>query len=67
MNNCEAISKFIVVNYKHGWPEISMTVNKIENPIFTIPEVTEDMSIREEILVWKNKYKEVKSKNITFK
>ena len=33
MKNCEAITKYVAVKYKHGGPQMSMVINKIKNQL----------------------------------
>ena len=67
MKNCEAISKYISVNYNHSVNEKSMVFKKMETPTIDIPEVPEDTSSRVDILIWEKKYKGSNRKYITFK
>ena len=44
VNKCEAITKYIAVNYKQGGPEMAMAINKMDNSTIKAAEVPEDTS-----------------------
>ena len=52
VKNCEAISKYIVVNYYHVGTEMSMSINKIYKPMINVSEVPDDTFSRAEIFIW---------------
>ena len=52
VNNREATSKYITVNYKHGGPEIAMAINNMEKPTINVLEVPEDTANRVDIFTW---------------
>ena len=67
MKNCEAISEFIALNYKHGGTKISVTIKKMEKYTINVPKIPSDTYRRMYISIWEDKYKEAKSKDETFK
>ena len=56
MKSCEEISKFVMVNYKHDGPEISMPIKNMEKPTINFPKFPEDRASRVDIFVCGNKY-----------
>ena len=65
LKNCKAISKFIAVKYKHIIPEIYMAIKNREKPMMNLTAISEDTSIRVEILIGESKYKESNRREIT--
>ena len=39
VENCEAISKYIAVNYKNGGTKMATEINKVDKPTINLPEV----------------------------
>ena len=53
MNKCEAINKYITVNYKHGGTKMSMATKNMEKPTIKVPKVPEEIVSRVDILFGK--------------
>ena len=51
LNNCEEISKYIAVKYKHSGSEMSMAIKKMDKPKINMPEVPEYTSSRVDIFI----------------
>ena len=49
--NCEAISEFIAVKYKHDGIEIDMTTKNMEKANINVPKIPEDIPKRVEIFI----------------
>ena len=57
VNNCESIRNYTAVKYKHGRPEMTMAIKKIDNPTTYVSDFLEDIPSRVEIFIWENKCK----------
>ena len=51
MKNREEISKYNVVNYKHGGAEMAMAVKNMERPTINVREVPKDIASRVDIFI----------------
>ena len=51
-NNCEDISKIVVVNYKRGWPKANMLIINMDKLNINMSEAPEDTTSRIDVFIW---------------